>query len=93
MLFILVMDKSSILGTGRVIRGKRDSFHPGLKHALMSLVTPIYVITPLEVVSGLLVPLQTSGKAKDMLCSQQKWLFFFLAECTQYQLGLREIAM
>jgi len=34
-----------------------------------------------------------SGKAKDMLCSQQKWHFFFFAECTQYQLGLREIAM
>lgn len=61
----------------------------------MSLVTHIYVITSLEVVSGLLVPLQTShavGKRK-ICCALSRNGIFFSAECTQYQLGLREIAM
>lgn len=53
-LFISVLSHSSISGGGEKVGRRKAVFHPGLKHALTSLVVLIYVTAPVAAVSGLL---------------------------------------
>lgn len=93
-LFISVLSHSSISGGGKKVGRRKAVFHPGVKHALTSLVVLIYVTAPVAAVSGLPVPLQTSHTIeKQKMCCALSRNDKFLAEYAQYQLGYRQIEM